>query len=183
MPTSSPRAPRSVELVELPIDAIHALAAGDLTVANRLSPVPLTPYFVGPDWVGVWAMRSSQVRADPASAGWITRVVVDMETGTAVGRAGFHGPPDPHGMVEVGYAVDPAHRRHGYARAALEALLGRAAHEPAVRTVRATIKPDNAPSRALVAQYGFVEVGEQWDDEDGLETIFEVAAERSAGSR
>ncbi len=26
-------------------------------------------------------------------------------------------------------------------------------------------------------QYGFAAVGEQWDDEDGLETIFEVNAE------
>jgi RimJ/RimL family protein N-acetyltransferase len=55
-------------------------------------------------------------------------------------------------------------------------LLDRALHEQEVRTVRATISPDNTASRALVLQYGFVEVGEQWDDEDGLETIFEVDA-------
>ena len=179
----SPRRPPTVELVELPVDAIHALAAGDLAAANSGSPVALTPNFVGPDWAGVWAMRSAQVRADPVSAGWITRVVVDAETGLAVGRAGFHGPPDENGMVEVGYAVDPAYRRRGYARAALVALLDRAAREPAVSIVRATITPDNAASRALVAQYGFVEVGEQWDDEDGLETIFEVPAGRTASDR
>jgi hypothetical protein len=28
----------------------------------------------------------------------------------------------------------------------------------------------------LASQYGFVEVGEQWDDEDGLEIIYEVGA-------
>lgn len=33
------------------------------------------------------------------------------------------------------------------------------------------------PLRALVLQYTFTEVGEQWDDEDGLETIFEVDAD------
>ena len=27
----------------------------------------------------------------------------------------------------------------------------------------------------LVEDYGFEDVGEQWDDEDGVETIFEVA--------
>lgn len=180
VPTSPLREPPAVDLVELPADAIHALAAGDLDAANHTSPVVLTPSFVGPEWAGVWAMRSAQVRTDPTSAGWITRVVVDAVTGLAVGRAGFHGPPDDDGMVEVGYAVDPDHRRQGYARAALEALLDRAAREPSVRTVRATITPVNAASRALVAQYGFVEVGEQWDDEDGLETIFEVPADTTA---
>ena len=79
-------------------------------------------------------------------------------------------------MVEIGYAVDPAYRRRGYARAALEALLHRAAHEPQVRTVRVTISPDNVASYQLTSQYGFTEVGEQWDDEDGLEIIYEIDA-------
>jgi RimJ/RimL family protein N-acetyltransferase len=117
------------------------------------------------------------VLADPASAGWITGAVRDGRRGLAVGRAGFHGPPDAAGMVEVGYAIDPAHRRLGYARAALEILLDRAAAAPAVRIVRATISPDNVASRDLVLQYGFVEVGEQEDDEDGREIVYEVGAQ------
>lgn len=79
-------------------------------------------------------------------------------------------------MVEVGYSVDPLFRRSGYARAALELLLARAARDLACRTVRATVSPDNAASRNLVLQYGFEENGSQWDEDDGLETIFEVAA-------
>jgi ribosomal-protein-alanine N-acetyltransferase len=55
-------------------------------------------------------------------------------------------------------------------------LLKWAQDDASIRTVRASISPDNLASRALVSQYGFVEVGEQWDDEDGLEIIFEVAA-------
>jgi len=42
--------------------------------------------------------------------------------------------------------------------------------------VRATISPGNLASRSLVEKYGFVENGEQWDDEDGLEIIYEVDA-------
>ena len=45
-----------------------------------------------------------------------------------------------------------------------------------MRRVRVTISPDNAPSIALAQQYGFTKVGEQWDDEDGLEIIYERAA-------
>jgi RimJ/RimL family protein N-acetyltransferase len=62
----------------------------------------------------------------------------------------------------------------GYARAAFEALLARAAADPLVHRVRVTIRPDNVASSGLVAQYGFTEVGEQWDDEDGLEIIYEI---------
>ncbi|SDM54922.1 Protein N-acetyltransferase, RimJ/RimL family [Allokutzneria albata] len=154
-----------------------ALAAGDLAAANAASPVPLSAYFAGPDWRSVWRMRSEQVAEDPASADWVTGVIWDEDRELAVGRAGYHGPPDAAGMVEIGYAVDPAHRRRGYARAALEFLLRRAADEPDVRTVRVTISPDNEASYRLAAGYGFVEVGKQWDEEDGLEIIYEVAGE------
>jgi len=64
------------------------------------------------------------------------------------------------------------------ARAGLVELLERAARERDVGTVRATVSPNNIASRELILQYGFTEVGEQWDDEDGLEIIYEVAADR-----
>jgi len=167
---------KHAELIQLPAPVIHALADGDLERANRTAPITLTPYFVDPDDSGVWRFRSRQLAADPASVGWITRAIWDVDTCEAVGRAGYHGPPDEAGMVEIGYAIDPARRRQGYARAALEVLLDRAVREPSVRTVRVSIGPANAASRLLVQQYGFLEVGEQWDDDDGREILFEVGA-------
>jgi RimJ/RimL family protein N-acetyltransferase len=159
---------------------LRALAAGDLATANLHAPITLPPDFVESGSIAVWQRRSRQLEDDPTSAGWITRAIFDPERSVTVGRAGFHGPPDQAGMVEVGYSVDPAYRRQGYARAALVAMLDRACRDPAVHTVRATIAPDNVASRQLVSQYGFVEVGEQWDEEDGLETIFEVSADARA---
>lgn len=166
----------AVCIVHLSGLVFRALADGDLATANAVSPVALSAYFAGPDWRGVWAMRSQQVEEDPASAAWVTGVIWDEHRRLAVGRADYHGPPGPSGMVEIGYAVHPAHRRRGYARAALEALLRRAADEPQVRMVRVTIAPDNLASYRLAAQYGFSRVGEQWDDEDGLEIIYEIPA-------
>ena len=175
---AGPRSAQRVRVVHLPAVAFRALADGDLAAANMVSPVPLTEYFVSPEWRGTWRMRSEQVAQDPASAAWVTGVIWDEQAQAAVGRAGYHGLPDHSGMVEIGYAVDPACRRRGYARAALEALLQRAAREPQVKVVRVTIGPDNTASSALASQYGFAKVGEQWDEEDGLEIIYEVAASR-----
>ncbi|GLW17904.1 hypothetical protein Stsp01_46470 [Streptomyces sp. NBRC 13847] len=79
-------------------------------------------------------------------------------------------------MVEIGYAIAPEFRRRGYARSTVAELLRRAATEPAVTTVRATIAPDNVASLATISGFGFVEVGEQWDEEDGREIVFEVPA-------
>ncbi|MET3806274.1 RimJ/RimL family protein N-acetyltransferase [Nakamurella sp. UYEF19] len=168
-------APR-IEIVRLCSDALAAIAAGDLPTAEERSPIPLSECFVGPDWRSVWTRRRDQIVADPASADWITGAIWDLERHLTVGRAGYHGPPDEHGMVEVGYAVDPAFRRRGYARAAFVSLLAQAAVEPFVTVVRATVSPDNEASRNLILQYGFTHVGEQWDDEDGLELIYEVPA-------
>lgn len=167
-----------VRIVHLNGPTFQALAEGDLAAANTASPVPLSAYFAGPDWRGVWQMRSRQVEEDPTSAAWVTGVIWDEQRHLAVGRAGYHGQPDAAGMVEIGYAVDPAHRRRGYARAGLEALLQRATDEPQVRTVRVTISPDNLASYELASRYGFIEVGQQWDDEDGLEIIYELAEGR-----
>ena len=124
----------------------------------------------------MWQRRSRQVEEDPASAAWVTGVIWDERHQVAVGRAGYHGPPDLSGMVEISYEVDPTRRRRGYARAALEVVLQRAAREPQVHTVRVTISPDNVASYRLASQHGFTEVGEQWDDEDGLEIIYDLDA-------
>jgi RimJ/RimL family protein N-acetyltransferase len=171
----APAGPGPVRFVRLPGAALAALADGNLARASELSGVTLTGYFITPDAVRLWRLRRDQIAADPASARWIARAVVTG--GAVVGHAGFHGPPDTGGMVEVAYSVDPAHRRRGYATAMLGGLLRRAAAEPGVRTVRATIRPDNTASLGTISGFGFARNGEQWDEEDGLELVFD----RSAG--
>jgi RimJ/RimL family protein N-acetyltransferase len=163
-----------VRIVHLSPEALSALAGADLDLAFDLTGLPLTAYTVSDERIGVWRRRAVQVVKTPEDLPWVTGVLVDDETGEVVGGAGFHAAPDADGMVEVGYGVDPAYRRRGYARAALLHMVERARAHPDVRVLRATVSPDNAASLGLVAQLPFVEVGEQWDDEDGLETIFEL---------
>ncbi|SDD19558.1 GNAT family N-acetyltransferase [Nocardioides lianchengensis] len=164
----------SVRIVQLSPDVLQALADGDLATADALAPVPLTAWLASEDRVATWRMRARQAVESPEDLPWVTGVVRDEQAGLTVGAGGFHAAPDERGMVEAGYGVDPAYRRRGYARAVLELLIDRARTEPAVTVLRLTISPENEPSLALARQYPFVEVGEQWDEEDGLETIYEL---------
>jgi RimJ/RimL family protein N-acetyltransferase len=157
------------------METMTALVAGDLTTASRLAGVPLTPYVLDQAWL--WTIRLAQVAEDPASMDWIARAAVNAD-GAVVGHVGFHGPPDGRGTVEVAYSVDPAFRRQGYARSMLATALDWAAAAPSVRVVRASISPDNVASLGTLAPFGFEPVGEQWDEEDGVELLFERPVER-----
>ncbi len=117
-------------------------------------------------------LRLADLEANPRVAPWLLRAIVDRDTRAAVGFIGFHGAPDPRGMVEVGYVVLPAFRRRGYAREALAVIEAFAARE-GVRVVRASVSPGNMASLALIERGGYVHVGEQIDEIDGLELVYE----------
>jgi RimJ/RimL family protein N-acetyltransferase len=156
--------------VPLSAEVLHALLRGDLKTATVVAGVPLTPYFVEHQWL--WDIRVAQLERDPASQNWIARAAVHRDA--VVGHVGFHGPPDERGMVEVAYSVDPQYRRRGYGRRMLAAALLWAGQDPSVKIVRATIGPANVASIATLGAFPFEPVGEQWDDEDGLELVYEL---------
>ena len=113
---------------------------------------------------------------------WLLRAVVTRDQRAMVGRIGFHGPPDPDGMVEIGYAIDAAHRRRGFGLECARALIESAERLPQVSVVRASIAPGNAPSLKIADRLGFARVGEQMDEIDGLELVFERRASPIRGT-
>jgi len=126
--------------------------------------------------------RLDQMRGDPESQPWLVRALVLDETGRMVGHAGFHGPPGTNGpglpdAVEVGYTVFDRFRGSGYATEAVRALVAWA-RERQVGTIVASVAPGNEPSLAIVRKLGFVQTGEQWDEEDGLELVFRLETGR-----
>ncbi len=166
-------APKSVRLVRVDGPVMEALAVDDVARAGTILGVELPEWFGSGESAHVWQRRVTQIAEDPTSAYWVARLAVDDVDGTPIGHAGFHGPPDEVGMVEMGYSVRPDLRRQGYAKAIVRALLAWATDEPEAHTLRASISPDNVASLATIAGLGFAEVGDQWDEEDGLELLFE----------
>ncbi|HEV2755152.1 MAG TPA: GNAT family N-acetyltransferase [Actinomycetota bacterium] len=118
--------------------------------------------------------RLDQVEADPGAEQWLMRAI--LREGAMIGHAGFHGPPNERGLVEIGYTVFEPHRRQGVAHEVAVALFRWAQQQPGVRGFRASVSPGNAPSLALVEKLGFVRTGVQWDEIDGEELVFERPA-------
>jgi RimJ/RimL family protein N-acetyltransferase len=157
-------------LVTLTPPILRAVASGDLAEVERLLGAP-----VGAGWEdGVpAALRLEQLAADPAEQPWLVRAMVTSMPGRVVGSIGFHAPPDEHGRVEIGYDVVASERRKGYARESVHALLAWAWTTGRAGICVASVSPQNAPSLALVQSLGFRHVGEQIDEIDGLEWVFE----------
>jgi RimJ/RimL family protein N-acetyltransferase len=165
-----------IELRLLDAETMLALAEGRHEDAERALGV-----HVPRDWPDEHDARFLRLRAGQLSDGssdpeWSVRAVVGGDE--LVGHAGFHGPPGVNGpslpnAVEIGYTIFPQHRRRGYAQQAARELIAHA-REKGVAQVIASIAPDNDPSLAIVRKLGFEQTGEQWDDEDGLELVFQL---------
>jgi len=121
--------------------------------------------------------RIVDLEVDPSAQPWLGRAIILTEpdgTRRIVGSAGFHEPPNAEGRVEVGYRIEPGHRRQGVATEVVRALFDWAAREHGVQRFRASISPGNVASLAIVQKFGFHQVGVQIDDIDGEELVFEL---------
>jgi RimJ/RimL family protein N-acetyltransferase len=139
---------------------------GFATIADFPAAPGLRDFFVSGDVSQQWiATLRTLTDADP----WILGFgVVDRETRTIVGSAGFKGPPDADGVVEVAYGIVPSFQRRGYATEATFALIDFARADPAVRRVRAHTLPTPNASTRVLTKCGFAHLGEFADPEDGL---------------
>ena len=121
--------------------------------------------------------RAPQVQSDPSTNKWFIRWVVLRQTSEVIGSASFHGPPDEQGMLEIGLGIHDEFQRQGFGYETLLGMWTWAARQPGVRIFRYTVDPDNVASVGLVQRFGFLHVGQQIDDEDGPEDIYEKSAE------
>jgi ribosomal-protein-alanine N-acetyltransferase len=163
------------ELVSMSLAFMRHLRADDFAAASREmgATVPTT---IREDLVDFLNYRIPALEADPTIQPWIGRVIV--ATGPnggreAIGTIGFHGPPDEHGRVEIGYSVEPSWRRRRVATECVAALLAWAESQ-GIHRFRASVAPGNEPSLAIIGRLGFRGVGSQIDEIDGLELVFEL---------
>lgn len=126
---------------------------------------------------GPLPFRIPRVTDDPGAAPFLLRLAVLRERAIVIGSAGFHARPDATGMIEIGLGIEPQERGHGYAQEVLRGMWAWVVATPEVRTLRYTVSPDNEPSQAIIRKFGFVHRGQQIDEIDGPEDIYELSAD------
>jgi len=120
--------------------------------------------------------RINQVRKDPEVAKYLLRVAVLRECMEIIGSAGFHNLPDVNGMIEIGFGIDPTFQNKGYGKQLLHGMWNWVVKEPGVKTLRYTVSPSNLISKQIIKKLEFNLVGEQIDDVDGVEEIYELSS-------
>lgn len=135
------------------------------------------PHRVLIDDSGPLGWRVPQVKADPSTNKWFVRSIVLKESLEIIGSTSFHGVPDVNGMMEIGIGLDEKFWGNGYAKEALLGMWKWVVTQPGVSILRYTVSPTNIASVKIIQGFGFTHIGQQIDEEDGPEDVYEMSVE------
>ena len=163
----------SYQLIQTPRLDLYCLSVDELETQSFVGRGFLNPHGVFTEENLPRTNRLADVKAHPERIRWYYRIMVDRERNIAVGSISFHASPDVTGMIEIGLGVADAEQGKGFATEALRGMWDWVSNEPEVKLLRYTVSPTNLASMAIIRKFGFPQTGEQIDEEDGLELIFE----------
>ena len=140
--------------------------------------------FSNPDAMRFWnhPFHTKRIESERAVRSWIECTpsyyrfwaVVDAETDCCLGLVNYHDGHIRSKRVTIGYIIDPARHRQGFATEAVSAMLDFCFGEIGLHRIQAFIHPDNIASRKLVEKLGFrsegllrdnLRVGDEWHDD------------------
>jgi len=167
---------KRLELHHLSAEAIIELFEDKSDNKALLNRSITNPHRVLVDNSGPLGWRVPQVKVDPSVNKWFVRWIVLKETAEVIGSTSFHGVPDAEGMMEIGLGIEEPFQNKGYAKESLKGMWSWVSQFPEVKTLRYTVSPDNLPSIAVINYFGFEYKGQQIDEEDGPENIYEMSS-------
>lgn len=121
--------------------------------------------------------RIPRVKKDPKFADIGLIIAIRKDTNEIAGSAGFHDFPDKNGMIEIGFGIVEEMQNQGFGKELLHGMWQEISKDKSVKILRYTVSPKNLKSMHIIKSIGFDLVGEQMDDEDGLELIYEKSVE------
>ena len=166
------------------LDLVHLGAADTVALFERPDDPRLfsgasftNPHRILMSQDGPLRWRVPQIKADESVNKWFVRLIVLRSTGVVIGSTSFHGPPDERGMLEIGIGVERIFQRQGFATQALLGMWTWAGAEPGVKVFRYQVGVNNIASQQLIRKMGFTCVGQEVDEIDGLEDIYELTVD------
>jgi [ribosomal protein S5]-alanine N-acetyltransferase len=119
-----------------------------------------------PDWpsrdeIDLFAALRHAPARDERFGPWL---VIVTHAALVIGTAGFTGPPQADGSVEIGFGITPRWRRRGYASEATSALVRFGLGQRGVVRVIARCAATNTASRRVMGRVGMAPIGAR----DGL---------------
>jgi ribosomal-protein-alanine N-acetyltransferase len=166
-----------LELHHIPADGLIALLdqkSDALAIAGRKFS---NPYRVLIDDDGPLPWRVPQVKADATLNKWFIRFIVLKESGEVVGSTSFHGAPDATGMIEIGIGIEEKFWGKGIATESLLGMWRWVVTQPSVKMLRYTVSPSNLASVKIIQKFEFHHQGQQMDEIDGPEDIYEMSVD------
>ena len=160
-----------LDLIALPETFYEILDSGntpnwdDLQIKNTFRHLEIGPSPI--------SYRLERIKKNPEFLPFALRLGVEREGREIIGSAGFHDMPDENGMIEIGFGVVPKCHNQGYGQEMLNAMWRWVVKNPNVKILRYTVSPENMPSLHIIKKLGFDLVGEQIDEIDGRELIYE----------
>ncbi|HEX2220329.1 MAG TPA: GNAT family N-acetyltransferase [Gemmatimonadales bacterium] len=171
-----------LDLSPLTAEAIEALLSGDRERLRRLTRARFRRAAPPPYMAEALPVVLQRLRQQPEEAPWWNWLVVDRESGEAVGSVAFGGPVNPEGAVLVGYAMYSEHEGRGFATEAVRAMVTWAFSQPGVREVRALAPVWNTPALRVAENVGMRPVASEEDDDVGEVLLYAVSAPAFVGS-
>ena len=128
-------------------------------------PAALVEFFAGPDVSPAFLEKLEHAEgADPWCWGFLALL---PEEDRYVGTAGFHGPPDEHGVVEIAYAIIPECQNRGLATEAASHLIDFAQESGRVRQLVAHTLAGPSASTRILEKLDFTKVSSFEDPDAG----------------
>src|SRR5688572_17900401 len=171
-----------LDISPLHADAVDALLSGDGERLRRLTGASFKKPAPPPHMAEALPVVRDRLRERPEETHWWNWLVVEHESGEAVGSVAFGGPVGAEGAVLVGYAIYADYEGRGYATEAVKAMVAWAFAQPGVREVRALAPVWNTPALRVAENVGMRPVASEEDDDVGEVLLYALTAPASVGS-
>lgn len=173
----NPLRTQRLSLEEITLPLVEAVLADHPHEVERIASARMADRWPGRALIErAFSASIERIRADPSRRLWGDRLMIECNPAGErhiVGSVVFHGAPDSHGEVEIGYGVETSRQGQGYASEAVCAMVDWALAQPEVLSVTATTFPWHTASLRVLRRAGMTPCGTREHDTFGDLVVYE----------